>query len=358
MMKTEITAFDLAFLTRELQALVGEWLDKTYILGDRGFLITFGNKTMLQATPSSCWIPVTKPETPEKIHPFAARLRKLIGNSKVLTIEQVCSERILAVRVRRSEKEYVLYLEIFGRGNIILCDATNIVLAALAMNNRVQRDQAYKLPESIDTFHMDEREFALKFAQSTDNASKTLAVQFGLGKTLAEELCVRSGVSASETATPQHAQEMHLALKKLLSQESKPQLIHDNSILLDVTPIPFDCYANKKRENVQSFGQALARIFAVPAAAVKEQKLVPMQKKLQKIETMIALQQKNLAVLEQKAVQEHKTGEYLYEHYQEVKQLLADIVEAKKTLSWKEVKAKFKQIQELNEATGDVTVDI
>jgi len=357
-MKSEITAFDLHFLAKELQSLANEWLDKIYILEKRGILLTFGNKAIIQATPGKIWAPSAKPETPDRIHPFAAQLRKLIGNSKVNKIEQICSERILSIQVLRSNKNLVLYLELFARGNAVLCDAQGIVMAALATNQRVRKGQPYALPESTDTFHLSEHDFALRFSQSADNASKTLAVQLGLGRTLAEELCVRTGTPATDKATPEHAKDIYPELMKILGQQPKPQIILENSIVIDATPVPFDIYANKKRENVEKFGEALARVFAVPASAVKEQKLAPMQQQLKKIGTMISMQQKNLAELEAKATEEHKKGEYMYEHYQEIKQLLTDIIEAKKTMSWKEVKQKFAQIKEINEATGDVVVEI
>lgn len=356
-MKTEITAFDLHFLVQELQPLANERLDKTYVLDERDLLLTFSNKLLVQAAPGRLWTPLTKPATPEQIHPFAAQLRKLIGNSKVTKVEQVCSERILALHVARSEKPFTLYLEIFGRGNAVLCDGQNTVVTALATNNRVQRKQPYQLPESIDTFHLSEHDFALRFSQSTDNVSKTLAVQFGLGKTLAEELCVRTGIPATDKATPEHAKDIYPVLQQLLRQKLAPQIILDDSIVNDATPVPFQCMANRKRENIASFGQALARLFALPAAAVREQKLSPLTQQLQKVETMIALQQKRLNELQQKAIEEHRRGEWMYEHYQEVKKLLTDIAEAKKTLSWKEIKQKFPRIKEINEATGDITVD-
>ncbi len=356
-MKTEITAFDLWFLTRELQPLVGERLDKVYVLEDRNVLLTFGTKTLLQAAPGKLWTPLIKPATPEQIHPFAAQLRKLIGNSKVTRVEQVCSERILALHVNRSEKLFILYLEVFGRGNVVLCDGNNIVITALALNNRVQRGQSYQLPESIDTFHMNENDFAIRFAQSKDNVSKTLAVQFGLGRTLADELCVRSGVSPTDNATPAHAKDVFPILTKLLEQKTAPQLIFEDSRVIDATPIPFQSYANKKRENITSFGASLDRIFAMPAEQIKEQKLAPVKGQLDKVEKMIAMQQKSLADLEERSVAERKKGEYIYEHYPEVKQLLTDVLEAKKKLSWKEVKAKFPKIKEINEVTGDIIVE-
>ncbi len=358
MTKTEITAFDLKFLVKELQPLANERLDKVYVLEDRGVLITFGEKTILQAAPGRCWIPAEKPATPEKIHPFAAQLRKLIGNSRISRIEQVCSERILAIHVIRSGKQFILYLEIFGRGNAVLCDADNIVISALALNERAQRGKPYQLPKGTDTFHLDEKEFSQKFMQSKDNISKTLAVQFGLGKTLAEELCVKCGISASEQVKEEHAHDIWHALQKMLAQKPAPQLIYEGSIVVDATPVPFDCYANKKRENAETFGGALARVFALPAEAVKEQKTAPVQEKLQKIETMIAMQQKNLAELERKTEEERRKGEYIYEHYQEINKLLTEIIEAKKKLSWKEIKQKFPQIIEINEATGDVVVEV
>ena len=356
-MKTEITAFELHFLVQELQSLVNVRLDKTYVLEDRGLLLTFGNKTLLQASPGKLWIPLNRPETPDKIHQFAAQLRKFIGNSKIQKIEQVCSERILSFHVLRSEKNYILYIEVFGRGNVILCDASNVVITALAINSRVQRNQPYKLPESVDTFHINEQDFALRFSQSTDNVSKTLARNFGLGRVLAEELCVRSGVSPTEKATPEHAKDIYPLLRMMLAQKPQPQLIFEDSRILDATPIQFQCYANNKRENIERFGQALDRIFALPASAIKEQKLAPMKKQLEKIEKRIKMQQQSLTNLLKKAAEEHKKGEYIYEHYQEVKKLLDEVVEAKKTLSWKEVKDKFKKIKEINEATGEITVE-
>jgi predicted ribosome quality control (RQC) complex YloA/Tae2 family protein len=358
MTKTEITAFDLHFLLQELQPLANERLDKIYVLEDRGILITFGAKIMLQAEPGKCWTPLQRPATPEQIHPFAAQLRKLIGNSRISKIEQVCSERIIAIHVTRSEKQFILYLEVFGRGNVVLCDGEGIVITVLALNDRVQRGKAYQLPKSIDTFHLDSREFAEKFAESKENISKTLAVQFGLGKVLAEELCVRCGIPAAEPVKKEHADDIFRILHELLVKKISPQIIYEGSIVSDATPIPFDCYSAKKRENVESFGSALDRIFALPAEAVKEQKLAPTSTQLQKVETMIAVQQQNLAQLEQKSVEERKKGEYIYEHYQEIKKLLDEIVEAKKKLSWKEVKAKFSQIKEINEATADIVVEI
>ncbi len=356
-MKTEITGFDLAFLVRELQPLIGERLDKAYILEERGILITFGNKTLLQAAPGRLWTPLTRPQTPETIHPFAAQLRKLIGNSKIAKIDQPCSERIIAIHAHRSEKPFTLYLELFARGNAILCDENNTVITALAANTRTQRGKPYQLPESIDTFHLSEHDFALRFSQSTDNVSKTLAVQFGLGKTLAEELCVRSGVMPADKATPEHAKDLYPILREMLAQKQMPQLIFDKSILIDATPIPFQCYANQKRENTERFGEALARLFSTPAEEIKGQKLAPVNQKLQKVETMIAMQQKSLANLEAKTSEERKKAEYIYEHYPEIKQFLADITEAKKTMSWKDIKTKFSRIKEINEATGDITVE-
>jgi len=357
-MKTEITSFDLKFLVKELEPLANERLDKAYILEERGILLTFGTKTLLQAEPGKCWTPVSKPITPEKIHPFAAQLRKLIGNSRIIRIEQVCSERIMAIHVTRSENEFILYLEVFGRGNVVLCDGKDIVITALAINERVQRGKTYQLPKSTDTFHLDSREFRDKFMESKENISKTLAVQFGLGKVFAEELCVRCGIPASEPVKEEHADDIFRVLHDLLAKKISPQLIYEGSIIADATPIPFDCYASKKRENVDSFGGALDRIFAMPAEALKEQKLAPTSKQLQKVETMISVQQKNLAQLEQKVGEERRKGEYIYEHYQEIKKLLDEVVEAKKKLSWKEVKQKFPQILDINEATGDITVEI
>lgn len=329
-MKATLSSIDLYFLVRELKQLEGLRLDKIYQLDTNHFLFQFQNKKYLVIRlPGQASLASKKPETPERLKSKAAELRKIFGNQKLNKIEQVRSERILHFAFSKNE----LWIELFGQGRII----TN---------------KDYKPPESLDTFNLSDEEFVNVFVQSKDNVSKTLAVKFGLGKKYANELCQRANTSPQAMPDTVSAEKLHAQLKELLKEKTSARLVYDNSHVLDATPIPLKTYANHRNKPVSSFSEALNKIFEV-------KKPSPYDKELEKINTMISIQEKNLHELENKAQEEQRKAEFIYEHYQELKQLLDSVKKAreKDKLSWDEIKKQFSNIKEVNKKTQEIIVE-
>ncbi|MFH1400396.1 MAG: hypothetical protein ABIH41_02655, partial [Nanoarchaeota archaeon] len=80
-----------------------------------------------------------------------------------------------------------------------------------------------------------------------------------------------------------------------------------------------------------------------------------------KFHIIVRKQQAQIDGLEKSASENQRKGELLYERYQEVQALLAEIVKLRKAKGWPAVKAKFKNhelIRQIDEKTGHITLEI
>lgn len=86
-------------------------------------------------------------EVRDKPNKFTQKLRKHIKGLFLESIEQIGVERVVRVVFKGADKAnkaftFFLYLEFYAKGNIILTDANNVILACL-------RDHAYSETEKV-----------------------------------------------------------------------------------------------------------------------------------------------------------------------------------------------------------------
>jgi predicted ribosome quality control (RQC) complex YloA/Tae2 family protein len=100
-------------------------------------------------------------------------------------------------------------------------------------------------------------------------------------------------------------------------------------------------------------------------AAMQAHKISGAQKafeaKKAKLLEVINMQSKNIAAMEKEAVELQRKGELIYEHYQELKDILEELNKAKEKFSLQEMKSRLKghaKIKDLNPKTSDVIVEI
>jgi predicted ribosome quality control (RQC) complex YloA/Tae2 family protein len=62
---------------------------------------------------------------------FSMKLRKHLKNKRLEKIEQMGSDRIIDLQFGSGEAAYHVILELYDRGNIILCDYTYLILNVL-----------------------------------------------------------------------------------------------------------------------------------------------------------------------------------------------------------------------------------
>lgn len=331
-MKTELNFLELHYLIEELQTCIGSRIDNIY--APDGLLLQLhksgAGKIFLRITDKAMWIAKEKPAT-EAVSGLCSLLRRHLEGKKLTKLEQIGSERIARFTFQTQKETFYLYVELFSNGNIILTDGDKKILAAKEerawKDREIRRGQIYKLPPAKQNL------FELKEIPSDE---KTLA-SLGFGKLLAREIIARGDYQS------------------LLKEKASP---HDYSG--ELSPIKLEQF--KEGEAFTSFSELLDARLSKSLAAGREQRVSKAyETRKAKIQEVIDIQSKNIEAMEKDALELQHKGELVYEHYQELKDILEELNKAKAKFSLQEIKAKLKghpKVKDLNPKTNDVVVEI
>jgi len=132
-MKKELSALDIHHLGAEMKDLVGGRVDKIFYSGDslavQVYVTGKGNKFLTFLLPGIMYISEEKGKFPAA-DKLTMALRKYLSGARVREARQVGFERIVELVFEGKEGVYVLIIELFGKGNFILCkDDYTIVVA-------------------------------------------------------------------------------------------------------------------------------------------------------------------------------------------------------------------------------------
>lgn len=147
-----MSALDLKFLTHNLsQQLSGCVLNNIQDITVKQYVFKFGRanqKENLMIESGNRMFLVDSVEEPrDKPNKLTKVIRKHVKSLFLDSIEQVGLERVVKMRFRGADKEnknfiFFIYLEFYAKGNIILTDADNVILACL-------RDHEYSETEKV-----------------------------------------------------------------------------------------------------------------------------------------------------------------------------------------------------------------
>lgn len=367
-MKKEMSSIDLHYIVAELQELKGARVDKVYQPSKKEIIIqlrrTGGGKPLIRISPNFIYIARQKPEAPEAILGLCKALRKYLENTRLASAEQADSERVAILSFESKDAKYFLFAELFGGGNIILCDGNETIIQA-AENKKMKGREVrggikYKAPSRGIALGKITAEQLKKIISSSTkgNLPTVLAVDLGLGGSYAKELCAMAGISESEKALKgEQIRMLHSSLKKMLEEKPNPQAVNEGLETADATPFRFKTYSEAKSRAFNSFSEAIESIMP-PETHKKESKF---EKDIIKLEKAIAQQEERIAELEGTAENMQKYGEKIYENYQLVKEILDEIKKARKKYSWAEIRERLKGhkiVREVNEKTGKITAEL
>ncbi len=357
-MKAQLAALEVHYLAQELQTLVESRVNKIY--QPDGFLFQFykQGKLLLRIERNALWTTATKPATPQTPPGFCKILRKRLEGKKLTSLEQLDGERIVKMTFATLAETFHLYAELFSTGNLIVTTADDIIIAALderAWKHRtIKKKEQYKTPPSktnILTLQRGDFNFAI-----TDTVSKYLA-QLGFGKLYAHELCYRASIKPdAKRLTDDKRDSLYKAYTNILADTSGAHVYPDGEIT------PFKLAHKEDGQPFETFSQAIDSKFAQNAPEQQEEKINTVYlAKRDKIETKIRLQEESATKQEEEAAVNQRKGELVYEHYQELKDILTELNKALKTHPLHEVQLKLKghpTIKDINPKTKDVTVEL
>lgn len=370
-MKTELSAYELGILAKELQITIGAKIDNIYQNKDE-FYIQFhksnvGKLIFRIVLPSMCFITSLKENIPEKPSGFCMNLRKQLLNSKLNSLIQHDFERILELDFLAKDKKLKLIVELFSTGNLILLDDKKVIILSyrtqIWSSRKIKVGEEYLFPPSkADLFEINSNEFKeLIIKSSRDSIVKTLAIDLGIGGVYAEEILKRAELSKTLLPSKLSANELlsiYKEIQNLKMEESLPRVYSKEGLIVDVVPIKMRIYEGIESKPYSSFNEALDSFFSKAEFGPKEKG----KTRIEKLKTIIEEQEKNIQKFEAEMWGETRKGELAYENYALIKELLEKIKELRKTNDWREIKKKimlkYPQIEEINEKKGEIVLKI
>lgn len=319
-MKKEMTSFDIAVMSAELQKLIGSYIDKIYQPeADRlhfRFNLPQGKENLIVDVGK--WIYLDpKAEPSGKALSYGMFLRKYLMNGRVSQIGQHRFDRIVEITVDR-RGEFHLILEMFGRGNVILAKE-GMILQPLHSKSWSERElRAHKEylypPERVDTPKLGKEEMISVISSSDRDVVRTLAVDLNLSGLYAEELCHRTDVEKDAPANELDKDALNAlisALKDVMDEMSQPTptVVFDNDVPADVVPIRLQKYESSKQEERETFSEALHEFITSRPVEIKDERVA-------KLERRRAQQEEAMQKHKTRAKESHEIAEFLYTHYE------------------------------------------
>jgi len=280
-MKRQLASFDICMVVSELQELLGSYIDKTYQLTRDELLIKVNNRKIKQKevifVRNGELICTTqkKFETPLKPTTFAMTLRKYILNGRITAITQHEFDRIINLKISKKEGEYILIIEFFSDGNIILVNPDGKIILPLIKKHWAHRTiksgSAYMPPPAqINPFNLSKDELTDLLKKSEADLVRTLAVNVNLSGTYAEEICKRSGIDRNtkiDKLTEGNIEKVFIELSNFLelfkNKEFQPVLVKKDGKPIDILPFEFKSYEHVDFEQVDGFTKNLQEFISI-----------------------------------------------------------------------------------------------
>ncbi|NMC76830.1 MAG: fibronectin-binding domain-containing protein [Candidatus Methanofastidiosa archaeon] len=365
------STFDLKEISKELSDLERMRIDKIYQLGNELRIKFFGRgrEDLVIKPPLAVFVTSYPKPAPKNPTWFAMLLRKHLKSMWLFKIEQYDFDRILTLSFGFYEDnnpvvKYVLIVEMFRDGNIILANNENVIVGIQSREYMKERTLA---PKSVYVFPEKKKSFDLTTEElieiSKDNEIvRGLDTQLNIGGLYAEEVCLLSGVNKAKTGiTEEEAIKIKIALNKLQNLEKNPMIIKKNGEVIDIVPYDLISYSGPEFEKIRydSFSKALDEVYGkAEAEEILREEISSHQKKIQKFERML----KSQTDLYNSYVEERdlykKLGDLAYEKYNIIEESLKVIEQAKKTYSLEDIKNKLKDnklISDVDFKTGIIT---
>jgi len=309
----KLAAIELACIIKELQYLENSKVDKIY-QNKKEVIIQLhkAGKILLKIIFGSSVFITNKKEEIEPTQ-FCLLLRKHLSQSRLESIKQKDFERIIELKFKGKE-EHILIIELFGKGNIILCDNDYNIISLLEKqiwkDRKITFNEKYVFPKSPtpNLFNLTEKELSNIIKKSKkENIVKILAIDFGLGGTYAEEICLKSDIDKNAKSVDS---------KILFEQIEELRKLNIKPIISDNEAFPFDLETKKNKEYVKTFNEALEKTF-IPE--IKE------DKRVKSLKEIADKQKKQIDKLQKDAIKYKMIGDKIYQNFNTIEEILKGI---------------------------------
>ena len=351
-MKEEMSSVDIRYIVRELQSLVGSRVDKVYHDGDeiRIKLRTKEGRAdlILQAGRRFHLTSYVK-EAPKSPSSFTMLLRKHLSGGFIDEIEQHQFDRIVKIRIG----DYTLIGELFRRGNVILVDGENKIVAALRYeeykDRRIMPKAEYRFPPARENPLEVTRERFIELIREEEELElvRALARKLNMGGMYAEEISIRAGFDKTtpvKELSDKDLMKVYEAMMETFNDEAKPNIVLKDGNLHDVVPIELRIYEGFEKRYFTTFSEALDEYFGkitLEKARVEQTKRLEAKKRA--LLATLRKQEEMLKGFEEGAKNNQEIGDLIYANYSLIERLLEEFRKATEKLGWGEFRKRIEE---------------
>ena len=297
-------------------------------------------------------------ENPTNPPTFPMLLRKRVKGAHVESVKQHNFDRVVEIRVKK-DKYYTIVVELFDKGNIILLDEENNIILPLKRKHWSTRDisskKEYIFPEErgINPITVTEDGFKEIIINSESDIVRTLAVN-GFGSLYAEEIIQRADIdknTPTKDLTGGELSRLFNSLKEvfdiLRNEEYKPQIVKDGR-KEDVVPLDLVKYDGFEKTYYENFNEACDEYYSKKVNTdIKDVKERAWNKKVNKFEKRLNLQQETLDNFTRTIETSQHKGELIYSNYTTIENIVNVVNTAiSKDYSYKEIGKTLKKAKE------------
>jgi len=267
--KITMSSFDIKAILDEIAPLiVGRIVDNIYQASSHTLLISFSvlQKRLIIEAGRRINLTAYRLDVSQRPPPFCQAIRKYLRSSRLDSISQVDFERIVKLEFNTSCGKYILYTELFGRGNHILVDDEGKILQALTFrrmkDRNILRDELFQLPPSKRSNILDVEHSKVEILSSVKGSLiQQLTRLFNIGALYAEEIIFRAGLdnnSLCEFLSESDIDSIHRSIGSILSSHHQPQIVFDgDGSPIDVLPFSLQIFEDNKKRDFPSFNEAV-----------------------------------------------------------------------------------------------------
>lgn len=313
-MKKELSALEIHFLIKELN-LNGSKISKIFQHKDNlsfQLHIPGKGKTYLNLLNKILFPSNKKIKTQINPPGFCMFLRKHISNSRIEEVNQLSFERTIEFKTNKGN----LFIELFGKSNIILCDKNNTILGSYRkanMSRTFEKGKKYETEEKPSPFK--------NLNKLKEPTGKSLATDYALGGKYSNYILEQTKIDKNNKPTEENKKTIIKFLKKFNPTPS-------------LTEKEFALFKQKNSKEFEKFSELLTFLLEPEL----EEKIKDKQ------ETIVEQQTKQLKKIEEQIKLNKQTAEKIYENHNVITNILKDIKNAKKHKEVKEINYKKKQL--------------
>jgi predicted ribosome quality control (RQC) complex YloA/Tae2 family protein len=386
-MRDQMSAFDIARMAREIDAIAGARCKKMYQPHYEQVVLRLNlkgapNKDLVIVRGKRVYFSQRDRPMPMQPPQFAMLLRKHLGNARLLSAEQLGFDRILKLIFDTKNGIRGLVIEMFRDGNVILLDDEDVIIMPLTHvkyeSRTIKRGEPYLAPpEPMDARQMSSTQLLEVLNESNRDLVHTLAGRMSLGSVYAHALCAEAELSPEmDAASIQDVESLHTAFRRLIAEidgEGAVAILNE-AFEASANPLELDLQMEEhciEVGPVQLTGSAITMPFESLSAAVDAWKgshdSAALQRReaekmaaitapgqtdsdVQKLGRREAQQEAAVGKLAAKGAKQQDIGKAITDHYEHVENLILQVKDSVDQIGWDDTRKAIKKIPWIDSA--------